>query len=131
MYHRQPGGCLCCGHDRSHREEGAVQCAACAVWGALTDAEEFGQWFGVKLDGPFKPSTTRARAIVPTTVDAEVASASSRTRACAFDIMVERIEPERLFSFRWHPSVEPEATSSQEPTTLVVFTLDDAPEASC
>ena len=64
--------------------------------------------------------------VVPTTVDAGVASAQQAYAGMRFDIMVERIEPERLFSFRWHPGAQPE-DSSQETTTLVVFTLDDAP----
>jgi uncharacterized protein YndB with AHSA1/START domain len=98
------------------------------IWAALTNAEEFGRWFGVKLEGPFKPSTTVRGTVVPTTVDAEVASAQQPYAGMAFDIMVDRIEPERLFSFRWHPGAEPEGDSSHEPTTLVVFTLDEAPD---
>jgi uncharacterized protein YndB with AHSA1/START domain len=97
------------------------------IWAALTDAEEFGKWFGVKLDGPFNPSTSVRGTVVPTTVDAEVASAQQPYAGVRFDIMVDRIEPERLFSFRWHPGAEPESDRSREPTTLVVFTLDDAP----
>jgi len=97
------------------------------IWTALTNAEEFGKWFGVKLDGPFKPSTTVRGTVVPTTVDAEVASAQQPYAGMRFDIMVDRIEPESLFSFRWHPGAEPEGDGSLEPTTLVVFRLDDAP----
>jgi len=41
-------------------------------------------------------------------------------------VLVERVEPERLFSFRWHPyAVEPGFDYSQEPTTLVKFELED------
>ena len=47
----------------------------------------------------------------------------------SFDITVDRIEPQRLFSFRWHPfAIEPGVDYSKEPTTLVEFTLDDRPE---
>lgn len=98
------------------------------VWAALTNAEEFGKWFGVKFEGPFAAGTTLRGAIVPTTVDAEVASAQQPYAGKPFEIMVDRIEPERLFSFRWHPyAVEAEVDYAREPTTLVEFTLEDAP----
>jgi hypothetical protein len=43
-----------------------------------------------------------------------------------WNVLVERVEPERVFSFRWHPyAVEPEVDYSQEPTTLVLFELED------
>ena len=45
------------------------------VWQALTDATEFGAWFGVKLDGPFKAGARVTGRITPTTADAEVAKA--------------------------------------------------------
>jgi activator of Hsp90 ATPase-like protein len=46
-----------------------------------------------------------------------------------FDITVDRIEPMRLFSFRWHPyAIDPAADYSNEPTTLVVFTLEEKPD---
>jgi uncharacterized protein YndB with AHSA1/START domain len=41
---------------------------------------------------------------------------------------VERMEPERLFSWRWHPyAVDPEQDYSSEPTTLVECELADVP----
>jgi len=96
------------------------------VWRALTDAKEFGSWFGVKLDGPFKAGATLRGTIVPTTVDAVVAEQQKPHEGLAFDIMVERIEPERLFSFRWHPyAVDRGSDYSAEPTTLVVFELEE------
>jgi uncharacterized protein YndB with AHSA1/START domain len=98
------------------------------VWRALTDAEEFGRWFGVKFDGRFKPGTPIRGVMTPTTVDAAVAKAQQPYAGRPFDITIDRIEPERLFSFRWHPyAIEPDVDYSAEPTTLVVFTLDDAP----
>ena len=97
------------------------------VWKALTDAEEFGTWFGVKFEGPFTPGKPQRGVIVPTKVDAEVAAAQKPYAGMPFEITVDRIEPERLFSFRWHPfAVEPGVDYSQEPTTLIVFTLEDA-----
>jgi uncharacterized protein YndB with AHSA1/START domain len=99
------------------------------VWKALTDAEEFGFWFGVKFEGPFKAGAHRRGVIVTTPVDAEVARAQQPHAGMPLDITVERIEPERLFSFRWHPhAVEPGVDYSGEPTTLVEFTLEEKPE---
>jgi uncharacterized protein YndB with AHSA1/START domain len=97
------------------------------VWKALMDAEEFGRWFGVRFDGPFAAGKPQRGVIVPTSVDAEVAKAQQPYAGMPFEITVERIEPERLFAFRWHPfAVEPGVDYSREPTTLIVFTLEDA-----
>ena len=96
------------------------------VWRALADAEEFGQWFGVKFDGPFTPGAVQRGVIVPTTVDAEVAKAQQPYAGMPFEITIDRIEPERLFAFRWHPfAVERGVDYSSEPTTLVVFALEE------
>jgi len=96
------------------------------VWRALSDSTEFGTWFGVRFDGPFAPGAGMHGVIVPTTVDVEVAGAQKQYEGRPFDITVERMEPERLFSFRWHPfAVEPGVDYSAEPTTLVVFALDE------
>lgn len=96
------------------------------VWRALTDAEEFGKWFGVKFDGPFTPGALRLGIIVPTTVDADVAKAQQPYEGMPFEITVDRIEPERLFAFRWHPfAVERGVDYSSEPTTLIVFALEE------
>src|ERR1700724_4682916 len=98
------------------------------IWRALTDAAEFGTWFGARFDGPFTPGARLRGVIVPTGVDAEVAKAQQPYAGKPFEITVERVEPERLFSFRWHPyAVEPDVDYSAEPTTLVVFTLEEAP----
>jgi uncharacterized protein YndB with AHSA1/START domain len=97
------------------------------VWRALTNAEEFGTWFGVKLDGPFVAGRPLNGSIVGTKVDPEVAKMQQPHAGLPFEIMVERIEPERLFSFRWHPfAIERGVDYSHEPTTLVEFTLEDA-----
>jgi uncharacterized protein YndB with AHSA1/START domain len=96
------------------------------VWHALTDSQQFGTWFGVKFDGPFKAGGFQRGVIVPTGVDAEVAKAQLPYAGMPFEITVDRIEPERLFSFRWHPfAVEPGVDYSSEATTLVTFTLDE------
>ena len=97
------------------------------VWQALADSTEFGTWFGMRFDGPFRPGALMHCVIVPTTVDAEVAKAQKPYEGVPFEITVERMEPGRLFSFRWHPgAVEPDIDYSVEPTTLVAFALEEA-----
>ena len=99
------------------------------VWRALTDSTEFGAWFGVRFDGPFAPGALLHGVVVCTTVNAEVAAAQKPYEGLPCDITVERMEPQRLFSYRWHPgAVEPGDDYSGEPTTLVVFELEDAPD---
>lgn len=99
------------------------------VWQALTDAGEFGQWFGVRLDGPFKAGTPIHGKITPTTVDPEVAKMQQPYEGMKFEIVIDRIEPKKLFSFRWHPfGVDPKVDYSSEPMTLVEFTLQEVPE---
>ena len=96
------------------------------VWCALSDSTEFGTWFGVKFNGPFTPGASMRGVIVTTTVNAEVAKAQKEYEGMPFEITIEQIEPERLFSFRWHPfAVERGVDYSAEPTTLVVFTLEE------
>jgi uncharacterized protein YndB with AHSA1/START domain len=96
------------------------------VWRALTDINEFGRWFGVKFDAPFTPGAVQRGVLVGTAVDAEVARAQREHANIPFEITVDRIEPERLFSFRWHPfAVEPGVDYSAEPTTLIEFTLEE------
>ena len=99
------------------------------VWRALADSGEFGTWFGMKFDRPFTPGAILSGTIVGTKVDAEVAKAQKAHEGLPFEITIERVEPERLFSFRWHPfAVERDVDYSAEPTTLVEFALEDAPE---
>ena len=97
------------------------------VWRALADSTEFGTWIGMKFDGPFAPGACMRGVISPTTVDAEVANAQKEYEGMPFEITIERMEPERLFSFRWHPfAVERGVDYSAEPTTLVAFELEEA-----
>lgn len=86
------------------------------VWRALTKAQEFGTWFGVKLEREFaEGATVRGRITIKGYEDAQ------------FEMFVERIQPESLFSYRWHPyAVDPKHDYSAEPTTLVEFRLDEA-----
>ena len=85
------------------------------VWRALTDTREFGQWFGVNLKGEVSPgSKLRGPITIP------------GYEHVTFEATVEAVEPEKRFSFRWHPyAIEPGVDYSHEPTTLVVFTLED------
>lgn len=101
------------------------------VWRAISDAQEFGSWFGVRFDGPFVAGGHVTGQIVPTTVDPEVAKRQKPYEGRRFDITIDRIEPMRLFSFRWHPfSIDPEIDYSREPTTLVVFQLEETPDGT-
>jgi uncharacterized protein YndB with AHSA1/START domain len=101
------------------------------VWRALTDSAEFGQWFGVKFDGPFTPGALQRGVIVPTAVDAEVAKAQKEYEGLPFEITVDQIEPERIFSFRWHPfAIERDVDYSAEPTTLIVFALEEVADGT-
>jgi len=96
------------------------------VWRALSDSTEFGIWFGMKFDGPFSPGARMRGRIVPTTVNAEVGKAQKQHQDLAVEIQIEQMEPERLFSFRWHPhAVDRAADYSAEPTTLVTFALEE------
>ena len=91
------------------------------VWRALADAEEFGRWFGCRFDGAFRPGERVPGTIVDPPGYEEL----------QWDILVESMEPERLFSFRWHPgAVEPGFDDSKEPRTLVSFTLEEVPEGT-
>jgi len=99
------------------------------IWRALTDANEFGTWFGMKFNGRFTPGAQVTGVISPTTVDPEVGKAQKPHEGMPFEITIDRIEPQRLFSFRWHPfAIDRNVDYSTEPTTLIEFTLDDAPE---
>ncbi|HXZ39488.1 MAG TPA: SRPBCC family protein [Terriglobales bacterium] len=88
------------------------------VWRALTDYREFGQWFRVKLDGPF--------------VQGQVSQGNITYPGyehVKWYAVVQRIEPERLFSFTWpHPKsldrAEYSGDYSNDPTTLVEFRLE-------
>ena len=101
------------------------------VWRAVSDAKEFGTWFGVEFDGPFVAGKSMRGRIVPTKVDAEVAKLQEPHMGKPFDWTVERIEPERLISFRWHPfAIEEGVDYSQEPTTLVVFQLEEVAQGT-
>jgi uncharacterized protein YndB with AHSA1/START domain len=99
------------------------------VWHAIADADQFGTWFGVAFDGPFVAGARLTGKIVPTRVDPEVAELQRPHEGKAFEFTVDRIEPMRRISFRWHPfAVEPGVDYTNEPTTLIEFTLEEVPD---
>jgi uncharacterized protein YndB with AHSA1/START domain len=84
------------------------------VWRALTDAAEFGQWFRVKLEGRFVPGEITSGYVTYPGYE-----------HLRFEVVVERMDAEHYFSFRWHPyAVDPEVDYSQEPMTQVEFKLE-------
>jgi uncharacterized protein YndB with AHSA1/START domain len=99
------------------------------VWRAISDAEEFGRWFGVRFDGPFVAGASVTGVITPTIVDEEVARMQEPHAGMSDTWQIVALEPQRRLAFRWHPfAVESGADYSQEPTTLVEFTLDQTAE---
>lgn len=85
------------------------------VWQALTDAEEFGRWFGVKMEGPFvRGERARGRITHP------------GYEHLTMEILVDRMEPEHTFAWRWHPAaIEPDVDYASEPMTVVELTLEE------
>jgi uncharacterized protein YndB with AHSA1/START domain len=99
------------------------------VWRAISDAEEFGRWFGVRFDGPFVAGTSVTASITGTTVDDEVAKRQEPHAGVKSTWQVVAVEPQRRFAYRWHPfAVDPDTDYHREPTTLVEFTLSEAPD---
>jgi uncharacterized protein YndB with AHSA1/START domain len=97
------------------------------VWRAISDAREFGTWFGVEFGGPFVAGAPLRGRITPTKVDPEVAKLQEPHAGATFDVTIERIEPQRVFSFRWHPfAIDPSVDYAKEPATLVTFELAEA-----
>jgi uncharacterized protein YndB with AHSA1/START domain len=87
------------------------------VWKAVSDAKEFGTWFELALDGPFEEGRRlHGKLTTP-----------GKYEGYAFDLVVERIDAPRLFSYRWHPyAVDQRHDYSGEPMTLVEFRLEEA-----
>jgi uncharacterized protein YndB with AHSA1/START domain len=83
------------------------------VWRALTDHREFGEWFRVKLEGPFVPGqASRGRITYP------------GYEHVKWEAVVKDMTPPALFSFTWHPyAIDPNVDYSTETPTLVEFRL--------
>jgi uncharacterized protein YndB with AHSA1/START domain len=90
------------------------------VWRALADAEEFGAWFGMRLEGTFAPGgLVQGRMTMP------------GHEGVIIEMAIERMDPESRMSYRWHPyAVEPGVDYSSEPTTLVEFELEEVAEGT-
>ena len=101
--------------DRIERE--ILLKAPCSrVWRALSNAEEFGDWFGVALKGKTFAAGARVQGHITYPGYEHV----------VFDVLIVKVEPERFLSFRWHPyAVDPSVDYSKEPTTLVEFELKE------
>jgi uncharacterized protein YndB with AHSA1/START domain len=91
-----------------------LKAPASRVWRALTDHGEFGEWFRVKLEGPFVPGQISLGHITYPGYE-----------HLKWEAVVQAIEPERLFSFTWHPyAVDPKKDYSNETPTLIEFRLE-------
>jgi uncharacterized protein YndB with AHSA1/START domain len=90
------------------------------VWRALTDHREFGEWFRVRIDGPFVPGeVSRGQITVP------------GYEHVAWEATVKEMQPERVFSYTWHPyAVDPKVDYSKETPTLVEFRLEKIPSGT-
>ena len=86
------------------------------VWRVVADAEAFGQWFGVALEGKRFVAGERTQGQIT----------FEGYKHLVWDVQVMRVEPQRVFAFRWHPyAIDPKVDYSGEPTTLVQFELED------
>ncbi len=92
-----------------------VRAPRARVWRAIANAKEFGIWFGVTLEGAFAAGrAVRGRLTIP------------NYDHLTLEMLIERIDPEHYFSYRWHPyAIDPKVDYSTEPTTLVEFRLDE------
>ena len=100
----------------THRIEKSIEIKApvSRVWQALTDHREFGDWFRVRLDGPFVEGETSTGQITHPGYE-----------HVKWEAQVVAIEPERRFVYTWHPyAVDPEVDYSKETPTTVEFTLE-------
>jgi uncharacterized protein YndB with AHSA1/START domain len=84
------------------------------VWAALTDHQEFGEWFRARLDGPFATGELATGHL-----------SYPGYEHLAFEAWVVALEAPRRFAFRWHPyAVDPSRDYSGEKTTLVELLLE-------
>ncbi|BDI33166.1 hypothetical protein CCAX7_52170 [Capsulimonas corticalis] len=92
-----------------------VKAPIARVWRALTDYQEFGEWFRVKVDGPF--------------VSGQISTGHMTYPGfehVRWNVVIKEMEPERLFSYTWHPgAIDPAIDYSVETPTLVEFLLEE------
>ena len=85
------------------------------VWQALTNMAEFGKWFGVESEDPFAPGAR-----------VHMVSTHPSCPGLSMYVFVEEMDPPHKFSWRWHPGMkDPSVDYHHEPTTLVVFLLEE------
>jgi len=90
------------------------------VWRALSNPDEFGRWFGARLVGGFTPG---ARVAGQITIPGH--------EHVTFELVVEKVEPEAMFAYRWHPApADPALDRASEPMTLVEFHLAEVPDGT-
>jgi uncharacterized protein YndB with AHSA1/START domain len=93
-----------------------IKATRARVWRAVSDAAEFGSWFGVD----FKGKTFAAGKSVQGKIT------YPGYEHLTMEVQIDKVVPERLLSWRWHPAaIDPAVDYSQEPTTLVVFELEE------
>lgn len=86
------------------------------VWRALSNAEEFGNWFGVNLKGKVMKAGSQLQGHVT----------YPKYEHLIWNVVIERMEPNRRLSWRWHPAaIDASVDYSSEPTTLVEFELTE------
>ena len=89
------------------------------VWRALTDHAQFASWFGITLNEPF----TLGRTVT--------GQLTMRGQTFSIEFTIDRIDPEKLFSYRWHPyAIDAKVDYSVEPMTLVEFHLKTVPDGT-
>jgi uncharacterized protein YndB with AHSA1/START domain len=90
------------------------------VWRALSTPDEFGHWFGARLVGDFAPG---ARVAGQITIPGH--------EHVTFELVVEKVEPEAMFTYRWHPGLsDPTVDYASEPMTLVEFRLTEVADGT-
>lgn len=92
------------------------------VWRAISDSDEFGQWFGVRFDGPFVAGADVSGVITPTTVDEDVAAAQEPYAGTRDTWHIVAVEAPYRLAYRWH-AYPADAEDADPSTTLVEFTL--------
>jgi len=97
-----------------------IKAPVARVWQALTDYREFGEWFRVKLDAPFAAGETSSGYVTWPGYE-----------HLKWQAVVQKIEPQKLFSFTWHPyAIDPKVDYSAEEPTLVEFTLEETADGT-
>ncbi|BBY79309.1 SRPBCC family protein [Mycolicibacterium pulveris] len=93
------------------------------VWKAISDADQFGRWFGVRFDGPFVEGAALTGVMTPTAVDEEIAKSQEPYEGTADTWWIVAVEPPHRLAYRWRPYLV--AGGEDGPTTLVEFTLQE------